>query len=167
MTWPIINGVSLLHLHTHRGKRSITLDLKTEEGKEIYKELVSGADAVVEAMRPGTLSKLGLGYEVLKERDPKLVFCTLSGYGATGPYQNMPSHGIAYDTWAGLITPAVDEEGFKSHSKRYAKCGHKCWADARCLCFTCRYYSSKRKRDGMPDGTRPIRCSGIYGLVPD
>ena len=112
MTWPIINGVSLLHLHTHRGKRSITLDLKTDEGKEIYKELVSGADAVVEAMRPGTLSKLGLGYEVLKEFNPKVVFCTLSGYGASGPYQNMPSHGIAYDTWAGLITPAVDEEGF-------------------------------------------------------
>ena len=70
------------------------------------------ADAVVEAMRPGTLSKLGLGYEILKELNPKIVFCTLSGYGATGPYQNMPSHGIAYDTWAGLITPAVDEEGF-------------------------------------------------------
>ena len=90
MTWPIINGVSLLHLHTHRGKRSITLDLKTEEGKEIYKELVSGADAVVEAMRPGTLSKLGLGYEVLKEINPKLVFCTLSGYGATGPVSALP-----------------------------------------------------------------------------
>lgn len=112
MTWPIINGVSLLHLHTHRGKRSITLDLKTDEGTKIYKELISNADAVVEAMRPGTLAKLGLGYDVLQELNPKLVFCTLSGYGATGPYQNMPSHGIAYDTWAGLIAPATDEEGF-------------------------------------------------------
>ncbi len=112
MTWPIIDGVSLLHLHTHRGKRSIALDLKTEEGVSIYKELVSGADAVVEAMRPGTLSKLGLGYDVLRELNPKLVFCTLSGYGATGPYKNMPSHGIAYDTWAGLITPTIDEEGY-------------------------------------------------------
>ena len=166
MTWPIINGVSLLHLHTHRGKRSITLDLKTNEGKEIYKELVSGADAVVEAMRPGTLSKLGLGYEILKELNPKIVFCTLSGYGATGPYQNMPSHGIAYDTWAGLITPAVDEEGF-THSKRYAKCGYKCWSDAGCFCFISRHYSSKRNWDGVSDGTRPIRCSRIYGLVPD
>ena len=83
-------------------------------------------------MRLGTLSKLGLGYEILKELNPKIVFCTLSGYGATGPYQNMPSHGIAYDTWAGLITPAVDEEGF-THSKRYAKCGYKCWSDAGCF----------------------------------
>lgn len=112
MTWPIIDGVSLLHLHTHRGKRSITLDLKTEEGLEVYKELVAGADAVVEAMRPGTLERLGLGYEVLKEINPKIVFCTLSGYGSTGPYRNLPSHGIAYDTWAGLIPPAYDDEGF-------------------------------------------------------
>jgi len=112
MTWPIINGVSLLHLHTHRGKKSVALNLKTEDGKSIYKELVEKADAVVEAMRPGTLAKLGLGYEVLQEINPKIVFCTLSGYGSSGPYQNMPSHGIAYDTWAGLITPEVDELGF-------------------------------------------------------
>ena len=58
MTWPIIDGVSLLHLHTHRGKRSIALNLKTDDGLNIYKELVSSADAVVEAMRPGTLEKL-------------------------------------------------------------------------------------------------------------
>ena len=112
MTWPIINGVSLLHLHTHRGKRSIALNLKTDEGLGIYKELVSSADAVVEAMRPGTLEKLGLGYEVLQKINPKIVLCTLSGYGSSGPYQNMPSHGIAYDTWAGLINPVVDDDGF-------------------------------------------------------
>lgn len=112
MTWPIIDGVSLLHLHTHRGKRSITLDLKSDEGIELYKELVAGADAVVEAMRPGTLERLGLGYDVLREHNPKLVFCTLSGYGSTGPYKSLPSHGIAYDTWAGLIPPAYDDDGF-------------------------------------------------------
>ena len=73
MTWPIIDGVSLLHLHTHRGKRSIALNLKTDEGLGIYKQLVSSADAVVEAMRPGTLEKLGLGYEVLQKINPKIV----------------------------------------------------------------------------------------------
>ena len=112
MTWPIIDGVSLLHLHTHRGKKSVALNLKTDEGKSIYKELVEKADAVVEAMRPGALKKLGLGYEELHKINPKIVFCTLSGYGSSGPYQNMPSHGIAYDTWAGLITPEIDELGF-------------------------------------------------------
>ena len=112
MTWPIVEGISLLHLHTHRGKRGITLDLKTEEGKQIYKDLVATADVVVEAMRPGALAKLGLGYEDLKKVNPKIVFATLSGYGATGPYKDMPSHGIAYDTWAGIVQPVVDDEGF-------------------------------------------------------
>ncbi len=112
MTWPIVEGVSLLHLHTHRGKRGITLDLKSEEGKQVYKDLVATADVVVEAMRPGALAKLGLGYEDLKKVNPKIVFATLSGYGATGPYKDMPSHGIAYDTWAGIVQPVVDDEGF-------------------------------------------------------
>ncbi|MET0665469.1 MAG: CoA transferase [Acidimicrobiales bacterium] len=112
MTWPIVEGTSLLHLHTHRGKKSVTLDLKTPEGVAVYKDLVAGADAVVEAMRPGSMAKLGLGYDDLKPVNPRIVFCTLSGYGATGPYRDLPSHGIAYDTWAGLIPPEVDEDGF-------------------------------------------------------
>jgi len=112
MTWPIVEGVSLLHLHTHRGKRSITLNLKSEEGVQLYKDLVASADVVVEAMRPGTLAKLGLGYADLKKVNPKIVFATLSGYGATGPYKDMPSHGIAFDTWSGIVQPVIDDEGF-------------------------------------------------------
>ncbi len=113
MTWPIVKGVSLLHLHTHRGKKSICLNLKSEEGIALYKELVAGADVVVEAMRPGSLAKLGLGYDDLKKVNPKIVFATLSGYGATGPYKDLPSHGIAYDTWSGIVQPVEDEKGFK------------------------------------------------------
>ncbi|MEE3329967.1 MAG: CoA transferase [Myxococcota bacterium] len=113
MTWPIVEGVSLLHLHTHRGKRSVCLDLKTAEGVQLYKDLVATADVVVEAMRPGSLAKLGLGYEELKKVNPRIVFATLSGYGATGPYKDMPSHGIAYDTWSGIVQPVEDEKGFK------------------------------------------------------
>ncbi len=112
MTWPIIHGVSLLHLHVHRGKKSITLDLRTPEGVQIYKDLVAGADVVIEAMRPGALAKRGLGYEDLKAINPKIVFCNLSGYGATGPYRDLPAHGIAFDTWGGSVKPEVDEEGF-------------------------------------------------------
>jgi crotonobetainyl-CoA:carnitine CoA-transferase CaiB-like acyl-CoA transferase len=112
MTWPIIDGVSLLHLHTHRGKRSITLNLKNEEGVALYKELVRDADVVVEAQKPGALASFGLGFDVLRQINPKLVFATLSGYGSTGPYRDMPSHGIAYDTWAGIVQPVVDDDGF-------------------------------------------------------
>ena len=112
MTWPIIEGSSLLHWHIHRGKKSVTLDLRTEEGKEVFRDLVRDADAVIEAMRPGALAKRGLGYEDLREINPRIVFCTISGYGMTGPYADLPSHGIAYDTWAGLVNPAYDDDGF-------------------------------------------------------
>ncbi len=112
MTWPIVEGVSLLHLHVNRGKHSVVLNLKSPEGIATFKELAAGADAIVEAMRPGQLDKLGIGYEVLREINPKVVFITISGYGMTGPYKNLPSHGIAYDTWAGVVPPAYDDEGF-------------------------------------------------------
>lgn len=112
MTWPIIEGSSLLHWHIHRGKRSITLDLRTEEAQEVFRDLVRGADAVIEAMRPGALARRGLGFDDLLEVNPRIVFCTISGYGMTGPYANLPSHGIAYDMWAGLVNVAHDEDGF-------------------------------------------------------
>ncbi len=112
MTWPIIEGVSLMHLHLNRGKRSLVLDLNSPEAVEIYRELVKGADVVIEAMRPGALARRGLGFEDLKKINPRIVFCTISGYGMTGPYREMPSHGIAYDTWAGIVKPAYDEDGF-------------------------------------------------------
>src|SRR3954470_18707052 len=112
MTWPIVEGVSLMHLHVNRGKRSIVLDLRTDDAKEVFRDLVADADVVVEAMRPGALERLGLGPQVLGKGNKKLVFASISGYGATGPYRDYPSHGIAYDTWAGIITPAVDDEGF-------------------------------------------------------
>lgn len=121
MTWPIIHeggrtegsGVSLLHLHVNRGKKSLVLDLKQPEAKQAFEELVKVSDVVIEAMRPGFLDKLGLGFERLKELNPRIVMCTISGYGATGPYRNLPSHGIAYDTWAGQSVIGTDDDGFE------------------------------------------------------
>jgi crotonobetainyl-CoA:carnitine CoA-transferase CaiB-like acyl-CoA transferase len=112
MTWPIVEGTSLMHLHISRGKRSITIDLRTDEGKAVFLELVSKADAVIEAMRPGGLDKRGVGYEACLAVNPRIVFCTISGYGMTGPYKDMPSHGIAYDVWAGLVAPEITDDGF-------------------------------------------------------
>ena len=112
MTWPIIKGVSLLHLHIARGKKSITLDLRKPEAVGVYLDLARDADVVIEAMRPGSLAKRGLGYEDLRKVNPRIVFCNISGYGVTGPYRDLPAHGIAFDTWGGLVNPAYDEEGF-------------------------------------------------------
>jgi crotonobetainyl-CoA:carnitine CoA-transferase CaiB-like acyl-CoA transferase len=111
MTWPIVEGVSLMHLHISRGKRSIVLDLKNPAGVAAFLELARHADAVIEAMRPGALERCGLGFDKLLEVNPRIVFCSISGYGMTGPYRNLPSHGIAYDTWAGLVKPDHDAEG--------------------------------------------------------
>jgi crotonobetainyl-CoA:carnitine CoA-transferase CaiB-like acyl-CoA transferase len=112
MAFPIIDGISLLHWHLNRGKRSIVLDLRTSEGVAVYLDLLRGADAVIEAMRPGALARRGLTYETMHQVNPRIVFCSISGYGLTGPYKDMPSHGIAYDAWAGVARPAIDANGF-------------------------------------------------------
>lgn len=112
MTWPIVEGVSLMHLHVNRGKESLVLDLRSEAGVGVFRELAADADVVVEAMRPGGLARRGLGFDDLKDLNPRIVFCTISGYGLTGPYRDYPSHGIAYDTWAGIVNVAEDDEGF-------------------------------------------------------
>jgi crotonobetainyl-CoA:carnitine CoA-transferase CaiB-like acyl-CoA transferase len=117
MTWPIVRSTdgasecSLLALHINRGKRSVVLDLTNPEAVDVYLDLVKEADVVIEAMRPGTLARRGLGTDRLRAVNPRIVFCSISGYGASGPYRDMPSHGIAYDTWAGQVPVAVDEDG--------------------------------------------------------
>jgi crotonobetainyl-CoA:carnitine CoA-transferase CaiB-like acyl-CoA transferase len=78
MAFPIVDGISLLHWHLNRGKQSIVLDLRTPEGVATYLDLVRGADAVIEGMRPGALGRRGLGYDRLREVNPKIVFCTHS-----------------------------------------------------------------------------------------
>jgi len=111
MAFPIIDGISLLHWHLNRGKKSIVLDLRTSDGVATYLDLVRGADAVIEAMRPGALARRGITWEKMQEVNPRIVFCQISGYGLTGPYKDMPSHGIAYDAWAGVARPSFDGEG--------------------------------------------------------
>ena len=118
MTWPIIKSQlgegenSLLSLHINRGKRSIVLDLRQSEGVETYLDLVRHADVVIEAMRPGALAKRGITFEKMREVNPKIVFCSISGFGATGPFRDLPTHGIAYDTWAGQVPIVEDANGF-------------------------------------------------------
>ena len=109
MTWPIIEGTSLLHLHTHRGKKSVALNLKARRAGRSTR--TRRHRDVVFRPKPGALAGFGLGYDVLKEINPSIVFATLSGW-LHGPYRDMPSHGIAYDTWAGIVQPVTDDDGF-------------------------------------------------------
>lgn len=88
---PLVKGQSPYFLFLGRGKKGVTLDLKNPEGNEIFKELVKKADVVMENFSPGTMDRLGLGYDVLKEINPKIIYACISGFGHTGPWVNRKS----------------------------------------------------------------------------
>ena len=90
-TPPFKGGEGALHLHLNRNKRSIAVDLKTPEGLALAKQLVSKADVVIEGYRPGVMGRLGLDYATLSKDNPKLVYCSISGYGSTGPLADVPA----------------------------------------------------------------------------
>lgn len=91
---PFINGQSAYFISINHGKKSISLNLKSEKGKKILLELVKKTDVLVENFRPGTMEKLGLGYEFLKTINPKLIYAATSGYGHTGPDSKKPGYDI-------------------------------------------------------------------------
>lgn len=80
----------------NRNKRSMTLNLKHEDGKRIFRELALRADVVVEGFRPGVMDRLGLGYEALRQVNPRIVYCAISGYGQDGPYRRVAGHDLNY-----------------------------------------------------------------------
>ena len=86
-----------------RNKRSIALNLKEPEALEIFRRMAVDADVVVEGFRPGVVDRLGVGYEQVKEINPRVVYCSVSGYGQTGPYSQMAGHDINYISFAGAL----------------------------------------------------------------
>jgi len=89
--------------HTlNRNKRSLTLNLKHPEGLEIFKKLAKEADVITEQFRPGVVKKLGIDYETIKKINPKLIYCSITGYGQTGPYRDIPGHDLNYTAYAGV-----------------------------------------------------------------
>ncbi|MBN1343440.1 MAG: CoA transferase [Phycisphaerae bacterium] len=93
---PYVNGQSAYFTTINRNKRSVAIDLKSEEGLAVFLELVKTADVVVEGFKPGTMDRLGAGYEDLKAVKADIVYCSLSGYGQTGPLRERPGHDINY-----------------------------------------------------------------------
>ncbi|MBB6448553.1 crotonobetainyl-CoA:carnitine CoA-transferase CaiB-like acyl-CoA transferase [Geomicrobium halophilum] len=87
----------------NRNKKSVTLNLKESEGKETFLKMVETADVVIESFRPHVMEKLGMGYGTLKEINPGLVYCAITGYGQTGPYANRSGHDINYLSYAGIL----------------------------------------------------------------
>jgi crotonobetainyl-CoA:carnitine CoA-transferase CaiB-like acyl-CoA transferase len=88
---------------TGRNKRSVAINLKSDEGKQVFLRLAERADVVIEGFRPGVMDRLGLGYEVLRQRNKRLVYCALTGYGQNGPYKSEAGHDINYISIAGVL----------------------------------------------------------------
>lgn len=101
---PFIEGESVYFKNMNRNKKGITLNLKSEKGKELFLELVKKCDILIENYRPGTMEKLGLGWDVLKEVNPKLVYGCVSGFGHTGPYSKRAGYDIVGQGMSGLMS---------------------------------------------------------------
>ncbi|MCI6660440.1 MAG: CoA transferase [Peptoniphilaceae bacterium] len=101
---PYQNGESIYYAGLNRAKKGITLNLKKEKGKKILLELVKKADMLIENYRPGTMEKLGLGYDVLKKANPKLIYGAVSGFGHSGPYSKRAGYDIIGQAMGGLMS---------------------------------------------------------------
>ena len=101
---PMDGEVSAAFAHLNRSKRSLALDLKKDEAKEVVYQLIQEYDIVIEQFRPGVMDRLGIGYETLKQINPKIIFCSITGYGQTGPLRHRAGHDINYLSLAGAAS---------------------------------------------------------------
>ena len=110
----LFGGVSYTYHQLNLNKKGLTLNLKTPDGLKVFKELVPKSDVVVQNFRPGTMERLGIGYEVLKELNPKIIYAALSGFGQTGPYRERPCFAPIAEAMSGhsrLTGDEVDPNG--------------------------------------------------------
>lgn len=113
---PYENGESMYYANLNRNKKGITLNLKTEKGKDIFRKLAQDADILLENYRPGVMDKLGLGCETLHKMNPRLIYGTLSGFGSYGPYSQRPGYDIVSQGMGGLMSITGAEGGEPTRS---------------------------------------------------
>ncbi len=95
----------------NRNKKSLGLNLRTEAGRQIFYRLIEKADIIVEGYRPGVVKRLGIDYDTVKNLNPKIIYCSLSGYGQDGPYSNLPGHDINYISFGGALALIGNQDG--------------------------------------------------------
>ena len=108
---PIWNGESTQFLSFNRNKRSLSVNLKSDEGLAIVKKLAAGADIMIESFRAGTLARFGLGYDDIKAVNPDIIYCTISGYGRTGPMASKPGYDLIIQAYSGLMHLTGEPDG--------------------------------------------------------
>jgi len=105
------SGVSVYFEATHRGKKSLTLNLKAAAGRDIFLQLARKADVVLESFRPGVVERLGIDYDAIVQFKPDIIYASLSAYGQTGPLSQIPAHDLAVEANCGLLSNNVDRDG--------------------------------------------------------
>ena len=108
---PIWNGESTQFLSFNRNKRSLSVNLKSDEGLAIVKKLAAGADIMIESFRAGALARFGLGYDDIKAVNPDIIYCTISGYGRTGPMASKPGYDLIIQAYSGLMHLTGEPDG--------------------------------------------------------
>ncbi|MFM8368442.1 MAG: CaiB/BaiF CoA transferase family protein [Chloroflexota bacterium] len=108
---PFAEGESAYYLCVNRNKRSMVVNLKTDEGREILRELAMQSDVLVENFRPGTLKKFGLDFETLHKLNPRLIYCSISGFGQTGPLKDMPGYDFMIQAMGGIMSVTGEPDG--------------------------------------------------------
>lgn len=108
---PFVGKESAYYMSLNRNKRSMTLNFKEQGARDLFKEMVKKADVVLENYRPGTMEKFGLGYDVLKEINPKIIYAACSGFGETGPYSQKPAYDIIVQAMGGIMSITGQEGG--------------------------------------------------------
>lgn len=108
---PEVAGFSAYFRNTQRGKQSLRLNLKAAEGREIFLRLADEADVVIESFRPGVVDRLGIGYEAVSARNPRIVYCSLSAFGQSGPLASRPSHDLGAQALTGVLSLSRDADG--------------------------------------------------------
>jgi len=105
------DGTTVYFANTHRGKKSLQVNLKAEQGRSVLLDLAATSDVFVEAFRPGVVDRLGVGYEQVKARNPRIVYCSISAFGQDGPYVKKPAHDLAAQAQAGMLSVNLSDDG--------------------------------------------------------
>jgi crotonobetainyl-CoA:carnitine CoA-transferase CaiB-like acyl-CoA transferase len=108
---PFLNGESAFYLCANRNKQSMTLNLKSDEGKVIFAKLASTSDVVIQNFKSGTLEKMGLGYSQLKAKNHGLILASITGFGSTGPYKDLPGYDYIIQAMSGLMSITGEPDG--------------------------------------------------------
>lgn len=104
-------GESAYFLFVNRNKRSITVDLKHPRGRDLVRDLARRADALVENFKTGTMEEMGIGYDILREANPGLIYCSITGFGITGPYRDLPGYDLIAQAMGGIMSITGDVDG--------------------------------------------------------